>query len=1342
MPTKNNKRTYIGGTTSEARKKYFNYDKKLSQILSNLAASYNISPALVFDRLAHEGLIDQAIRDNNNIVLGKYSENQVASSAVDEKSYNNPYGMLGLDTIYDTYTKNVTKTKRPINFKKINRVNEAGELVNSGQTNNTYDALELFVAELASRRNQVKKDYPNLNDIELDSATAAKYNATDKYFKQLMDSGEYKTKYPIDVKGINIPLPSKTDSKYIKDQTQNIDLDDAFNSMTKKEYIYNNKTWNPDIFLESDGYTVTSPNNKIVQNILNRYAKNNFTHPDKVNFVREYKCGGRRKAQLGLDIREGGIAIPIANNMFYIKGRKHSAGGVAIGPNNKNGLEVEGGEVVKVGDNDIKVFSSVPLLRGVSPAQLVMGGANPNKVFKAQEDFKDRNHINDDGTHYQNGGNKVIKYENLPSSFKGKRVNGRILQGGVPPVLSRGELAMGNPIQRMGMWSDDLGEFSKYMARRIHKFIPKKVDTAYRYVVDYLSNKGPNNAIDNNAENLTKAISLFNAHEYKTGGIYIKPSKRGTFTTAAKKRGMDVQEFASKVLANKEDYSSAMVKKANFARNASRWKKEYGGDSDYYSIMEKVAKDNYKQWGFNNTDEALMHALNDNTYDYRGYYNKYPNSLANADTHWTDEFKTVYHPTFSIESKYSGNKSIYNPLGLKGGYWDGNNFIPAKWQKNKKEYGGNMIYTVNGNVKNGLMSARPKAQLGKTVKINRGSYETVEETVERYKQLYRIRYGKEPSKSDIDRVAWMKSLENAVNGDPNLITGYGPNVGVRGPNVTKIVSNVNKGKQIARSQSAVRNRNIKPATPQKQAVNTKISEAARAERQHQFDARQQGEAFNASTMPTDAVAVNRPTIGTGVRSGRKGRVDDVVAIERSQRGVDPLASKPEGSMYDKQYAKRYQNKTSQTANILAGAGAAGASGGYILSGGNFNDEENSLNNENKQNIKPVNNTSNNSSTSSNKKSNYTINGTFDNARPQYYAEKRLPIAGSQSIAEKAGLARSGWSYADNEPINLNYMPNINLSIPANYGKSSTPRKERSKATSSKAAAKPTPTLQDTVNQITRDAIYKSNTPKIDLSKVKMPTFDVGQLGSKETKAAKAKLNTSPTGGGKQSRWIGQYKPVTTADWIGLGSNLAGTVASYFMTKNAINKMPDPIKPVMAQAAKLKTRYNVEPQLTNIREAEQMNRAAVRHNTQSSNVSLAREQRLMNEARGARNVLYGQKENIETQLINQDRLNRQSVMRDNVRAYNEYLNRLTATRQGQNQLRISNINNLLSGLTGSVNNILGTIESRRATNNTLRAIAAANPNVDARLIGGFDYYIDPITKRKYNKNQQYVGTING
>lgn len=314
-------------------------------------------------------------------------------------------------------------------------------------------------------------------------------------------------------------------------------------------------------------------------------------------------------------------------------------------------------------------------------------------------------------------------------------------------------------------------------------------------------------------------------------------------------------------------------------------------------------------------------------------------------------------------------------------------------------------------------------------------------------------------------------------------------------------------------------------------------------------------------------------------------------------------------------------------------------------------------------------------------------------------------------------------------------PSVKGATKASSKSSSTARRRGTKASTPKTAAK----------TITKGADVKYGTP---LKEKKESLYMTGIKNNSITplRAGMEKIKSpSSTGGGTQSkdgRWIGQYKTTNVGDWIGLGSNLVGSVASYFMTKNAINKMPDPIKPVMAQAAKLKTRYNIEPSLTEIREAEQMNRAAVRRNTQSSNTSLAREQRLMNEARGARNTLYGQKENIETQLINQDRLNRQSVMRDNVRTYNEYLNRLTATKMAQNEMRTSNINNLISGLTGSVNNILGTIESRRATNNTLRAIAAANPNVDARLIGGFDYYIDPITKKKYNKNQQYVGTING
>ena len=99
-------------------------------------------------------------------------------------------------------------------------------------------------------------------------------------------------------------------------------------------------------------------------------------------------------------------------------------------------------------------------------------------------------------------------------------------------------------------------------------------------------------------------------------------------------------------------------------------------DKQYYDIMERVAEENYQRWGYNNPDEALLNALNDNTYNYREYYNKYPQSKANADTHWTDEFKTVYHPTFSDESIYSGKKSQYNPKGKIGGHWVGETYIP------------------------------------------------------------------------------------------------------------------------------------------------------------------------------------------------------------------------------------------------------------------------------------------------------------------------------------------------------------------------------------------------------------------------------------------------------------------------------------------------------------------------------------------------------------------------------------------------------------------------------------------------------------------------------------------
>ena len=116
----------------------------------------------------------------------------------------------------------------------------------------------------------------------------------------------------------------------------------------------------------------------------------------------------KQRKRIVPNVVRGGTAIPIGDNLFYMQGRKHEQGGIDIGDNAKTGLEVEGGEVIQTSPKSIKVFSSVPFLYGGSPANLVMSGADPNKVFNAQEKFKDKNNINDDGTKKENSGDKKL----------------------------------------------------------------------------------------------------------------------------------------------------------------------------------------------------------------------------------------------------------------------------------------------------------------------------------------------------------------------------------------------------------------------------------------------------------------------------------------------------------------------------------------------------------------------------------------------------------------------------------------------------------------------------------------------------------------------------------------------------------------------------------------------------------------------------------------------------------------------------------------------------------------------------------------------------------------------
>ena len=104
--------------------------------------------------------------------------------------------------------------------------------------------------------------------------------------------------------------------------------------------------------------------------------------------------------------------------------------------------------------------------------------------------------------------------------------------------------------------------------------------------------------------------------------------------------------------------------------------------------MEDVARTNWKDWGYSSEDEALIDQMNQNRYDYFNYFRNDPEQNTDASKHWPDTYKTVYHPTFSDESRYSGIVDRnYNPEGRVGGSWNDDEFIPAGWQK---QVGGNV----------------------------------------------------------------------------------------------------------------------------------------------------------------------------------------------------------------------------------------------------------------------------------------------------------------------------------------------------------------------------------------------------------------------------------------------------------------------------------------------------------------------------------------------------------------------------------------------------------------------------------------------------------------------------
>lgn len=270
----------------------------------------------------------------------------------------------------------------------------------------------------------------------------------------------------------------------------------------------------------------------------------------------------------------------------------------------------------------------------------------------------------------------------------------------------------------------------------------------------------------------------------------------------------------------------------------------------------------------------------------------------------------------------------------------------------------------------------------------------------------------------------------------------------------------------------------------------------------------------------------------------------------------------------------------------------------------------------------------------------------------------------------------------------------------------------------------------------------SESPKSDLSKRIIEDKKISTYLKNGIMPPMKKLNSVgvPRRNPNNSKFInaaGHFNEITLGDIIGGVTNTIGSITNYNSNRRTLNNMKYSSAPLPIQAKKLKTRFNINPQLDKIREYLKATNRDIDANTASSRVALARKGIARTNALLQANNLYATKENAETQLLNQDNMNQQNVAARNVEMYNRW-------REGKSNFdnmllekRAENTSDLIRGLTTTVQDIIGGVEQRRNINNTLSTIAAANPNVTAEILRdlgvNFSYLIRNGKRIKNNKN---------
>lgn len=1207
------------------------------------------------------------------------------------------------------------------------------------------------------------------------------------------------------------------------------------------------KDFNKESFPSDDELGPTFP-----FNIIQTPRSNGKKLPQK-----QYAVGGKIP-----NVVAGGIAQPLGNNFFYMNGRKHSQGGIDIGPSDKTGIEVEGGEVVETNGNELKVYSAQPILNGASPAQLVMGGANPNKVFKAQEDFKDRNGINDDGTKAKYGEEKyVVKSDNtrVAPIMESPRNSGikqgdfiyypetyRIANNTLEKVPARKEVNM-TPLEQVNPEFDILlgiagvlrgvGKATK-VAMALDKNISRasqKVITKGRDALGYYS-ISPNIRYNLSVNNGRKALGV------KHTKLFEAPKKQLTSNIGKYKDFVNILDSNGKVIDIPDVLQTNIDDTKAFLKTFNKWNARYG-----YDPIPLSAAKNPKQADKLIKDRLLEHNTFVRGVHETGNEENINNILRRNGVEPTPENRAKYYASTyapntgagraGFNSSYNGEGSIYSSNSLNTGIGyakakhrnEKNGFVvsvrrPIKFEGNRENWVKNADFGFDNSKRSRLYadyelpyllrygkSARTELSKNKTIpykdivskvnKINKPVYsdyiankikKMINDPNIKYKPSYQITGD---IKQDYINNTIAREISNTDSYKPNgyLELQYAYDIArKRGINSStySIRYNNKDYKVLDYINGNFANYQIIDKIPEDEVkalyynnVNNKLgkllSKNYRKYVEKQFN-KQYRKAINkeiAKNGITDD-ELKEYIESKGIHpEHKKYNVITSEKLVKSSRNegnpyqhfiftgdvgkqglevidiVDVNSDKFKGIPYTRdhfgKYTKGYSRKSrklggknmivSISGNVKNGlihspSSTGGLRDKFAVGGNRINrhgrtweyDEQNGyyvpITNRtiNRTSAYPINKSArgetivgsdytfrngrwsknNNVNTNTNKPN--IDNG---NRRPQYYAERRLPLF-EDGAGITSGLVRAGWSHGNNKGVSMNNTNIPSLSETKSSGK--TPRGGRSKSNQS---------TQSIPTKTPPTAVYNRNLPKVEAS---IPTT------LPVSTSTPAKGTTSSDGKGQ-----GKFKNITAADWIGLGSNVAGSLASYFASKRAINKMRGPSQPTLISANKLKTKYNINPQLDRIREDKFEAYRDIDFNTASSRVSLARKQRVRNAAGQAANELYGNKENIETNLINQDRRNQQSVRQFNAQQYNQYIDRKTAFDNGIREAKVTNINNLFSGINAGIQDMISRYENRKALNNTIGAMRASAPNVDDRIMrdAGVDYDEFIIRKRR-------------